>query len=171
MAQSKWYSEQPKNRNFLAPTGFKMDLDLFPGVDFFCQRANIPDINLPSIDVPTRFRSIPLAGAGGIQTGDLNLTFIIDEELKNYMSIQNWIKEFGLYEEHAHKELQTSNGRLEITNSNNKIAAYVSFENLFPISLTEVRFDVEDDEVNYFTADATFKYTKFELRDKKNKKL
>ena len=76
MGQSKWYSEQPKNRNFLAPTGFKMDLDLFPGVDFFCQRANIPDITLPSIDVPSRFRSIPLAGAGGIQTGDLNLSLI-----------------------------------------------------------------------------------------------
>ena len=171
MAQSKWYSEQPKNRNFLAPTGFKMDLDLFAGVDFFCQRANIPDITLPSIEVPTRFRSIPLAAAGGIETGDLNITFIIDEELKNYMTIQNWIKEFGLYEGHSKTEAQYSGGRLEITNSNNKIAAYVFFENLFPVSLSDVRFDVGDTDVEYFTADVTFKYTSFELRDKRNKKL
>jgi len=73
MAQSKWYSEQPKNRNFLAPVGFKLELDVFEGVDFFCQKANIPDISVPFIEAPTRFRNVPLPGAGGIQTGDLNV--------------------------------------------------------------------------------------------------
>ena len=53
---SKWYDTQPKNRNFLAPTGFKMELEIFSGVDFFCQSANIPDISAPSIEVPTRFK-------------------------------------------------------------------------------------------------------------------
>jgi hypothetical protein len=171
MAQSKWYSEQPKNRNFLAPVGFKMELDLFNGVDFFCQRANIPDMSLPFTEVPTRFRSFPIAAAGGIQTGDLNLTFIIDEDLHNYMTIHNWIKKNGLYEEHSNSEAEYSSGRLEITTSNFNIAAYVSFENLFPISLSEVGFDVSDTDQEYFTADATFKYTSFELRDKRNKKL
>jgi hypothetical protein len=171
MAQSKWYSEQPKNRNFLAPVGFKMELDLFNGVDFFCQRANIPDMSLPFTEVPTRFRSFPIAAAGGIQTGDLNLTFIIDEDLHNYMTIHNWIKKNGLYEEHSNSEAEYSSGRLEITTSNFNIAAYVSFENLFPISLSEVGFDVSDTDQEYFTADATFKYTSFELRNNKNKKL
>ena len=171
MAQSKWYSEQPKNRNFLAPVGFKMELDLFNGVDFFCQRANIPDMSLPFTEVPTRFRSFPIAAAGGIQTGDLNLTFIIDEDLHNYMTIHNCIKKNGLYEEHSNSEAEYSSGRLEITTSNFNIAAYVSFENLFPISLSEVGFDVSDTDQEYFTADATFKYTSFELRNNKNKKL
>jgi hypothetical protein len=171
MAQSKWYSEQPKNRNFLAPVGFKMELELFNGVDFFCQRANIPDMTLPFTEVPTRFRSFPIAAAGGIQTGDLNLTFIIDEDLHNYMTIHNWIKKNGLYEEHSNSEAEYSSGRLEITTSNFNIAAYVSFENLFPISLSEVGFDVSDTDQEYFTADATFKYTSFELRNNKNKKL
>ena len=171
MAQSKWYSEQPKNRNFLAPVGFKMELELFNGVDFFCQRANIPDMSLPFTEVPTRFRSFPIAAAGGIQTGDLNLTFIIDEDLHNYMTIHNWIKKNGLYEEHSNSEAEYSGGRLEITTSNFNIAAYVSFENLFPISLSDVRFDVGDTDQEYFTADVTFKYTSFELRNNKNKKL
>ena len=168
---AKWYKEQPKNRNFLAPVGFKMELDLFNGVDFFCQRANIPDMSLPFTEVPTRFRSFPIAAAGGIQTGDLNLTFIIDEDLHNYMTIHNWIKKNGLYEEHSNSEAEYSSGRLEITTSNFNIAAYVSFENLIPISLSEVGFDVSDTDQEYFTADATFKYTSFELRNNKNKKL
>jgi hypothetical protein len=76
-----------------------------------------------------------------------------------------------LYEEHSNSEAEYSGGRLEITTSNFNIAAYVSFENLFPISLSEVRFDVADTDLEYFTADATFKYTSFELRNSKNKKL
>jgi hypothetical protein len=171
MAKSKWYSEQPKNRNFLAPVGFKMELELFNGVDFFCQRANIPDMSLPFTEVPTRFRSFPIAAAGGIQTGDLDLTFIIDEDLHNYMTIHNWIKKNGLYEEHSNSEAEYSSGRLEITTNNFNIAAYVSFQNLFPISLSDVRFDVGDTDQEYFTADVTFKYTSFEIRNNKNKKL
>lgn len=171
MAQSKWYAEQPKNRNFLTPIGFKLDLDLFPGVDFFCQQANIPDIEVPFTDVPTRFRNFPIVAAGGIQTGDLNVTFIIDEELSNYMAIQNWIKKNGLYESHSDSEAEYSNGRLQITTSNFNVAAYVFYENLFPISLSDVRFDVGNTDLEYFTAQVTFKYTSFEIRNKRNEKL
>jgi hypothetical protein len=171
MAQSKWYSEQPKNRNFLAPVGFKLDLDEFPGVDFFCQKANIPDIEIPPIETSSRFRSIPLPGAGGISTGDLEVSFIIDEDLKNYMSIQNWIKKFGLYETHSDSEVEYSNGRLLITTSNFNVDKIVYFENLFPISLTNIVFDVEDTDVEYFTANVVFKYQSFEIRDRFNKPL
>jgi hypothetical protein len=37
---------QPENRNFLSPTGFKFSLKRTPKVSFFCNSANIPDINL-----------------------------------------------------------------------------------------------------------------------------
>jgi hypothetical protein len=171
MAQSKWYSEQPKNRNFLAPVGFKLELDAFPGVDFFCQKANIPDISIPVIEAPSRFRSIPLPGAGGITTGDLNVTFIIDEDLANYMTIQNWLKEFGLYETHSKTEVELTNARLIITTSNYNVNNIVYFENVFPYSLTDVRFDVGDTSVEYFTADVTFKYTSFELRNRMNEPI
>jgi hypothetical protein len=171
MTKSKWYSEQPKNRNFLAPVGFKLDLDSFPGVDFFCQKANIPDISIPPIETTSRFRTIPLPGAGGIQTGDLNVTFIIDEDLKNYMHIQNWIKKFGLYESHSDTEVEYSNARLMITTSNFNVDKIVYFENIFPTSLTDINFDVEDTEVDYFTATVNFKYHSFEIRDRFNKPL
>ena len=41
---ANWYKEQPQNRNFLTPVGFKLDLELFAGVDFFCQSASIPEM-------------------------------------------------------------------------------------------------------------------------------
>ena len=39
-------SRQLENRNYLSPTGFKFTLDKSPGAAFFCNQANIPDINL-----------------------------------------------------------------------------------------------------------------------------
>ena len=55
---ANWYSEQPKNRNFLIPVGFKLDLQLFHGVDFFCQSASIPDISIPFATVDTPAHSV-----------------------------------------------------------------------------------------------------------------
>jgi hypothetical protein len=43
---AEWYKKFPKNRNFLNPIGYLLKLDLFEGTDFFCQMANVPDINL-----------------------------------------------------------------------------------------------------------------------------
>ena len=84
-----WYNEQPKNRNFLIPVGFKLDLQLFHGVDFFCQSASIPDISMPFAEVQTPFRGVPIVASGGVSFGDLSVRFMIDEELKNYYSIHN----------------------------------------------------------------------------------
>ena len=95
---ANWYKEQPTNRNFLNPVGFQLKLEKFAGVDFFCQSASIPDISMPFAEVNTPFRNIPIAGSGGVDFSDLQLTFIIDEELKNYISIHNWIRKFGLSE-------------------------------------------------------------------------
>ena len=88
---AEWYKEQIVNRNFLSPVGFKLDLEIFRGVDFFCQSASIPEISMPYTEVPTPFRNIPITPSGGVSYGDLNIRFIIDEELVNYLSIHNWI--------------------------------------------------------------------------------
>ena len=86
------------NRNFLSPTGFKFVLDRSPKVAFFCNQANIPDITLGIAIQPTYFKDIDVPG-DKIQFGDLNLRFLVDEDLGNYMEIQNWIRGLGYPED------------------------------------------------------------------------
>ena len=50
------------NRNFLSPVGFKFTLDRAKKVSYFCNQANIPDINLGVAVQPTYLRDIPTAG-------------------------------------------------------------------------------------------------------------
>ena len=162
---ANWYQEQPKNRNFLIPVGFKLDLEIFHGVDFFCQTASIPDLSMPIAEVNTPYRRVPIAGSGGVQFGDLNLRFIIDEDLKNYTSIHNWIRKFGLSEERSDSEDHYSTALLYILTSHNNINHIIEFTNLFPVSLSGVPFDASITDIDYLTADVTFKYERYDLRD------
>lgn len=166
-----WYKEQPKNRNHLSPVGFKLNLELFEGVDFFCQSANLPNITMPFTEVPTRFRPFPISPGGGVEYGDLNVTFIIDEDLVNYLSIKNWIEKNADANETNVGEVDYSNGQLLIASSNFNVSHIVDFERLFPISLTQIEFDSTVSDIEYFTATVVFKYTMFSVRDKRFKKL
>ena len=161
---AEWYKEQPVNRNYLSPVGFQFDLELFSGVDFFCQSVNLPDVTMPVAELPSKFRSIPIPGSGGVQFGDLNVTFLIDEDLKNYMSIQNWIRELGLSEGHSSGLDTKSRGTLQVLTSNFNGNFYVNFEEIFPIGLTGVNFDATSSDIDYVTATATFKYTRYNVQ-------
>ena len=148
---AEWYKEQPQNRNFLSPVGFKLDLELFAGVDFFCQSAGIPEISMSFAQVPTPYRNIPIAGSGGVDFGDLQVRFIIDEDLVNYTSIHNWIRKFGLSDGRADQKDQYSRALLHVLSSHNNTNHIVEFTNLFPVSLTGVPFDASITDIEYLS--------------------
>ena len=88
---------QIENRNFLAPVGFKFNLQRSPGVAYFCNQANIPDISLGVANQANYLRDIPTPG-DKMDFGDLSLRFLVDEDLKNYMEIQKWMRGLGFPE-------------------------------------------------------------------------
>ena len=55
-------------------------------------------------------------------------------------------------------------GTLSILNSNYREVAKVKFNDLFPVSITSLDFDATNTDVQYFTAEATFKYTIYDLK-------
>jgi len=175
------------NRNFLSPTGFKFSLKRSPKVAFFCNQANIPDINLGIANQPSYLKDIDVPGDKLI-FGDLNLRFLVDEDLGNYMEIQNWMRGLGYPEDvkqfrdlnqsgtikgNYSKDRQNiySDGTLQILNSNLVSKFQVNFSDLFPYSLSTISFDATDTDVEYFTADVSFKYTIYNITDLENNNL
>ena len=179
-----------ENRNFLSPVGFKFGLKRSPGVAFFCNEANIPSLDLGIAEQPSYLKNIPIPG-DKIQFGDLSLRFLVDEDLKNYMEIQNWIRGLGYPE--SLQEFQDlddagqltdafgkfkqsrddiySDGTLQILSSNLVPKFQVQFSDLFPYSLSTITFDATDTDIEYFTADVSFKYTIYRLTDLENNPL
>jgi hypothetical protein len=173
--------EQINNRNFLSPTGFKFTLTRTPKVSFFCNQANIPDLNLGIAKQPTYLKDIDIPG-DKIVFGDLNLRFLVDENLENYMEIQNWIRGLGYPEEvKQFRDLSSeglvqgryindrqniySDGTLQILSSSQLPNFQVTFKELFPYSLSTMTFDATSTDVQYFTADVSFKYTIYNIVD------
>jgi len=175
MSNSGALSNQIGNRNFLAPVGFKFSLSKFPKVSFFSNTARIPDITLGTAIQSTYLKDIDVPGEK-LTYGELNVRFLVDENLENYMKIHNWLTGLGFPEsaqdfivkttnEDGIRDLkeQFSDGSLHILNSNFKDTAVVKFKDLFPIYLTSLEFDATESDINYFTADVTFKYTIYDI--------
>ncbi len=175
------------NRNFLSPVGFKFTLDRAKKVSYFCNQANIPDINLGVATQPTYLRDIPTPG-DKLEFGDLSIRFLVDEDLGNYMELQNWMRGLGFPEspkEFIDLENEArmpgnfgqkgdniySDGTLQILSSNLVPKFQVMFSDLWPYSLSTVVFDATDTDIEYFTADVSFKYTIYRLTDLENNDL
>ena len=64
-----------------------------------------------------------------------------------------------------------SDGTLQILSSNLVPKFQVVFNDLFPYSLSTVTFDATDTDIEYFTADVSFKYTIYQITDLSNNPL
>ena len=176
----------PNNQNFLSPIGFKFILGRTPNVDYFCQSASIPQVEIGVREITTPVKEYSLPG-DKMTFGDLNLRFLVNEDLDNYYEIYKWLK--GLTNPKHQKNFQTylasvdekgrpeefdrmmSDARLLILNSNYRTISTINFFNIFPTSLTTLEFDASATDVNYLTAEVNFKYTLYEITDKNNDKV
>ena len=172
---SSAFGKQIQNRNFLSNVGFKFNLAKFPKVDFFSNSARIPELNLELTRQPSYLKNIDIPGER-LTYGDLTLRFLVDENMENYISVYTWLKGLGFPESTKEfKDLTTDrdgirdpkeafcDGTLRILNSSYREVAQVKFRDLFPTSLTSLDFDATNTDVQYFTAEATFKYTIYNL--------
>jgi len=169
------FPNQIENRNFLSPIGFKFTLAKEPKVSFFSNSARIPEINLGTAIQPTYLKDLDVPG-DKLTYGDFSLRFLVDENMENYMAVHNWLTGLGFPETtQQFKDLTTnddgvrdlkeqfSDGSLHILNSNFRDVAIVKFKDLFPTYLTSLEFEATDTDVNYFTAEVSFKYTVYNI--------
>ena len=119
--------------------------------------------------------------------GDLNLRFLVNEDMDNYFEIYKWLKGLTNPKEQAtfNKYIATvdekgrssqfmktmSDARLLVLNSNYNSIATINFYNIFPTSLTTLEFDASATDINYFTAEVNFRYTIYEITDKDQDKV
>ena len=179
------FDKQIANRNYMSPLGFKLVLTKTPKVDFLCQSANIPSISMGTAIQPSYLKDIPVPG-DKVLYDDLNVRFLVDEKMENYLAIHKWItglgypESIGQYSQLKKDDKRTdrrvddsadplyfqySDATLQVLNSNYKPSVLINFKDAFPISLSTLDFDVTTRDYNYFTAEVTFKYTIYNITD------
>ena len=163
---------QPINTSFLSPIGFKFQLNNFPEVNYFVQSASLPGISISSISVPTPLKAIDLAG-DEVNFEELTIKFIVDENMKNWLSIYDWIIGLGFptkegqekYKKLTETSELTTDATLTVLTGNMNPQINFVFQNCFPLNLSSIAFDSGGTDIDYVTADVSFRYDVYTVQN------
>ena len=183
-------NRQPDKLDYSSPTQFRFMINQLPKVQFFTTAANIPDISLGEAVIPTPYKDIPIMG-DKITFGNLDVSFIVDEYLENYVSIHNWIIGIGFPKNRQQfssfrsdtsnnptsaKTVSTdrvgnatpdrgmySDATLTILSNKNNPIVEVRYSDMFPVSLSGLSYSQDATDVTYQTAEISFRYKLYEI--------
>jgi len=125
-------TDQPKNINPLADVQFKFDVAALPNTSFFIQTVNLPGISLEAQVVATPQLQNFSRHTGVITYEPLSVTFMIDEYLKNWQEIFEWM---------VGEESKYTSAVLTIVSSSMNPTLEIHFKDIFPTSLSAIPFD------------------------------
>jgi len=185
-------SRQPTKLDYSSPTQFKFNIHQLPKVEFFTTSAAVPGISLNNYEQPTPFKNIPIIG-DRLTYEDLTISFIVDEYLENYITIHNWMTGIGFPKSRSqftafrntgsNTPNSSAGGNTDIgvvgsatddnafysdatltilSNKNNPIVE-VRYADMFPTSLSALEYNQNTSDVEYITANITFKYKLYEM--------
>lgn len=171
-------TRNPTNPNFLQPNKYQLNFARSPNVQYFCQSLSVPGISLSEIPQNTPFVDVYAPGEKAIYDL-LSITFIIDEELKSWLEIHDWIramtfpKEFAEYQRlgklnkyTSHldsKKPQYSDATVTLLSSSNTPYYKFKFYDVFPTTLSTFIMSSQDSPETIVTADASFRYSYFDV--------
>jgi len=178
VTEASWSENNPNELDYLRPNAFKFQVHNIPNVSYFCQAANIPEMNLPPAVQATPFVDIPHPG-DKLDFGTLMIRFLIQEDMKNYKELYDWMIGLGFPESHSqyvkfgqtqeyrfpdispNQQRQLAGGSdasLFLLDSNNNPITEIVFRDAFPISLQGLDFEISSGQTDYMVAVAMFRY-------------
>ena len=192
MATETTFSRQPTKLDYSSPTQFRFLINQLPKVEYFTTEANIPGITLGEGQFNTPFKDIELLG-DKLTYEDLAISFIVDENLENYIEIHTWLTAIGFPSDRKQfsdfrsttsntktstrgesKDIgkvgattpeisMTSDAVLTILTNKNNPVVECRFADVFPTSLSGLTYSQNQTDVEYLTATVNFKYKIYEI--------
>ena len=148
--------EQPKNINPLADVQFKFDVAALPNTSFFIQTVNLPGIALEGANIGGPQLQNFSRHTGIITYEPLGVTFMIDEYLKNWQEIFEWM---------IGEESKYTTAVLTILSSSMNPTMEIHFREIFPTTLSAISFDSTTTDPVYQTATIAFNYTEYIIKN------
>ena len=169
---SKLTDSQPTNLNQLNVNSFDISFSRLKGVQFFCQRLSLPTVVLGETVEVSPFMNKALEG-DTLTFEALSLSFILDEDLQNYIEVYNWMTALGFPKEYAQfaalktppdtsATSQTASLYSDLTvvlHTNKSNPNYtITFTDVFPTSLSSIQLEATNTGMDPIIVDATFNY-------------
>jgi hypothetical protein len=159
-------TNKPENLNYLSSNFFKFNLDRIPIFSYFVQSANIPMLTSRSIIQPANFGTFPKIPATNFIFDDLQINFLVDNEMKSWKEIYDWMKSLGNLSEYGNQSPHIdkfSNATLLILNSAYKPLMRVTYYYVFPITLGSINFTSTSTNNDPVVSSVNFAYSYYDL--------
>jgi hypothetical protein len=185
-------SRQPTKLDYSSPTQFRFLINQLPKVEYFTTEANLPGISTGDGVFNTPFKDINIL-PDKLNYEDLTISFIVDENLENYIEIHTWLTSIGFPKDRSQfsdfrsttsnmstktrgesKDIgdvrastpelaMTSDCVMTILTNKNNPVVECRFRDVFPTSLSGLTYSQNQTDVEYLTASVNFKYTIYEI--------
>jgi len=183
---------QPTKLDYSSPTQFRFLINQLPKVEYFTTEANIPGITLDEAEIGSPLKNIAMLGSK-LDYEDLTISFIVDENLENYIEIHTWLTAIGFPKDRkqfsefrsttSNKGTPTrgesndigdvgastperamySDAMMTILTNKNNPVVECRFRDVFPTSLSGLTYSQNQTDVEYLTATVNFKYQIYEI--------
>ena len=160
-------SDQPRTNNYLATNFFKLEIDSFPTVTYFCQSVNLPSLTASVVEVPVAGFGLPIKSpVGRYSYENMSASFLVDENMENWLEVYNWMSEMRAFDtDCATKPYDSlfSNATLQIMDGSYTPIKTVTLEEIFPVGISGVQFSTVVVDTEPVIATATFAFTKYTI--------
>jgi len=159
------------NKNMLSPVGFQLNIQRLPTLNFFVQSVTLPGITATTLDQQTPLRLVPTPG-DKIEYSELEVIFKVDEDMKNYIEVFEWIRSLGFPDENEqYSQLEDqeagsgagiySDATLTVLTSAMNPNIRIQIDDLFPTSLSSIEMSAVNPDIEYIEATASFRFLRY----------
>jgi hypothetical protein len=152
--------------NLLKSNSYQFSIERIPETIFRITSVNLPEISVPAPMAPSGASSQYFPGSSS-EFSQLTISFLVDENLKNYEEIFRWITQqrFAIGSEFVPKNTTESSLTsdailLTLTNSSNPNRV-IKFFDLFPTSLGQLNFSTQQPDPIPVECSAQFYFSRF----------
>lgn len=166
------------NTDLLQSSKFIFSIPSLVATQFFVQAANIPGVNSTNTFQTTPFRDVAVPG-DKMEYEDLNIEFLVDEELRSWLAIYHWIEGYTFAEKFEdYKNLgniskyqkyefmqypQYGDAFLITLSASGKQLVKFQFVDIFPTYLSQIPLDVRISSEKTITATASFRFKRYTI--------
>jgi len=152
--------------NLLKSNSYQFSIERIPETIFRITSVNLPEISVPAPSAPSGASTQYFPGSSS-EFSLLTISFLVDENLKNYEEIFRWITQqrYGIGSDFSAKNVTetklTSDATLiTLTNSSNPNRV-IKFFDLFPTSLGQLNFSTQQSDPIPVECSAQFYFSRF----------
>ena len=180
-------ARQPTVFDYSQSNQFKINIPIFPLTEWFVVSCNVPGVTMGQGVVPTPLLDVPFIG-DKLTYAQFNMTFMVDEQLKNYNELHDWLVNMAAPQKSSQFGARTSDYVIrpsqstkfyrdgqEVTGStsdrdlycdlelyilSSKIipVAMITMQEAFPVTISALDYTQQDADTSYVQCNVSFAF-------------